>query len=143
MLPTVTPRYPYEDICRRVVEAMRATGRPAKAVYTELGFGPFLWSKKIRGAGSTFSIGELGQIAEYFSAPRGWPFVDWDAASATERAEHLVGELNATIQNARQLGTSAPERPASTAGPGVPRSPSQASPATAAPGRRRTGGGVL
>lgn len=79
--PVTSSRYSVEDIVVRV-ERMRVACRVEPAdIYRAIGMKQSAWSKKWRSATSSFTVTELGAIADYFSgltgrALTGWPVVD-------------------------------------------------------------------
>ena len=74
-------RYSVAECCLRIEKAM-GRSRPAvlnKQLAAELDMNPGTFSHKLRNTGkSTFTVEELGLIADWFDAPPGWPFIDAD-----------------------------------------------------------------
>ena len=84
-------RYDPREIALRI-ERMRVEARVlAKEAAGACGLTEPQWSKKMTHKGSSFSIPELGRIADYFSRVTGkrltgWPFVD---ATVSELLDQL------------------------------------------------------
>ena len=115
------PHYAYAEIVGRILERVRASGKPLKEIHGAVGISKDQWSRKqnvqvggMRGKGSTFTYEELSRIATYFGADPGWPFIDWDLASANRRAADALKSLG---ESARPLSTPTPR----AAGDGGPR----------------------
>lgn len=123
-------RYSYADIVRRILAQVEKCDRPLKEVLEDIKVTKDQWSRKARvgptgegGIKTSFTLAEISRIADYFRAPSGWPWVDWDLASANERALEVLARGHDT-------------RPTEAL------TPTKASP-SARPGRRRAGGGKL
>lgn len=80
-------RFDYEAITARIAEACERAGKPAKQVYEAAGLTGDRWYRKMTGRGSTFTLDELGRVADALEAPPAWPFVDWDRAEVLRRSE--------------------------------------------------------
>jgi hypothetical protein len=73
--PDTVGRYDLREITARVDKLRRQRSVPAKVIYADLGMDRWDWSRKVRQAGSSFTIEELGRIADLLDAPAGWPFI--------------------------------------------------------------------
>lgn len=76
-------RYDMREINLRVERMRVACGLLAKQVASEVGLTEAQWSKKMTLKGSSFSIPELGRLADFFAKKTGrlligWPFIDPD-----------------------------------------------------------------
>lgn len=70
-------RYDHAVIGLRVEAARVRCEVQVKDLCSAVGLPLPSWYKKTRCAGSTFTLDELGRIADALHAPAGWPFVDW------------------------------------------------------------------
>jgi hypothetical protein len=74
-------RYSLQECCIRIVKAM-GRSRPKvlrKRLAAELEMDEGTFSHKIRNTPkSSFTIEEIGLVADWFNAPAGWPFIDAD-----------------------------------------------------------------
>lgn len=68
-------RYDEVEIGRRIDRLRRDRGVEVKTICSALGLEKWDWSRKVRHKGSSFSIEEVARVADYLSAPYGWPFV--------------------------------------------------------------------
>ena len=78
-------RYSLAKACLNVETAMGRSRPPVlnKELAAEMGLNEGTFSHKLRNtAKSSFTIEELGLIADWFNAPAGWPFVDADVRKA-------------------------------------------------------------
>jgi hypothetical protein len=82
-------RYDMREIAARVDRRRKQRGVTAKELYVDLGLERWDWSKKIRNAGSSFTVEELGRIADLLDAPPGWPFLSDDFWNAREVPAHV------------------------------------------------------
>jgi hypothetical protein len=83
------PRYSYEEIVERIRRGIRDREETPKSVQMAAGISKDKWSRKMRGAGSTFTFEELSLISTYLHAPAGWPFVDWEYADGIQRVQEF------------------------------------------------------
>ena len=76
-------RYDLREIGARVDRKRLQVGMEVKQVCSLLKppIDKTQWSKKVRARGSSFTVEELGQLADLFTAPPGWPFVSEDVWS--------------------------------------------------------------
>jgi hypothetical protein len=78
--PVNAGRYTIDDVQKRI-ERMRVACRVEPIeIYKAIGMKQSAWSKKMRSATSTFTVVELGAIADYFARLvdkplTGWPLV--------------------------------------------------------------------
>jgi hypothetical protein len=70
-----TGRYDLLEIAARVEKRRKQRKVAAKALYGDLHLAKWDWSKKVRNKGSSFTVAELGLIADLLDAPPGWPFL--------------------------------------------------------------------
>jgi len=93
------PRYSYDEITERIRALITQQKETPRSVQLAVGISKDKWSRKMRGAGSTFSFEEISLIATFLRAPLGWPFVEYDYAKAmhdsTQRSEKLNEFLRA------------------------------------------------
>lgn len=82
-MPRDTPpisRYSMKETCLRIQKAAARSRPPLrdKEMAAAAGLTKDKYSRKIRMSRSTFTLEELGLIADFFDAPPGWPVVDAD-----------------------------------------------------------------
>jgi hypothetical protein len=78
----IASRYSIKEATLRIEKAM-GRSRPRvqnKELAGALGMDEGVFSRKMRQSRSTFSLDELGAIADFFEAPPGWPVLDGDVA---------------------------------------------------------------
>lgn len=75
------------EIARRVERERVTRGVEVKTVCADIGMGKDEWSRKVRATRSTFSVMELGILADLWACPVGWPFVDAERGKALEALE--------------------------------------------------------
>lgn len=76
----IRSRYSIREATLRVEKAM-GRSRPQiqnKELAAAIGMSDDVFSRKLRRSRSEFSLDELGAIADFFSAPAGWPVLDAD-----------------------------------------------------------------
>jgi hypothetical protein len=73
-------RYDMRKITAEVEQIRHRLGFSKKEAALGSGMSESQWSQKIRLVINSFSIHELGRIADCFDAPLGWPFIDWELA---------------------------------------------------------------
>jgi hypothetical protein len=73
-------RYSMARACANIELAMSRSNPPLldKEVADAIGMAKDLWSRKMSRSRSSFSLEELGQVADFFHAPPGWPVLDAD-----------------------------------------------------------------
>lgn len=81
-------RYDEREIAARVEALRRARGVEIKRICADLGMEKWDWSRKVRLDRSSFTIEELGKIAELLKAPMGWPFIPIEVGEILERLRH-------------------------------------------------------
>ena len=74
-------RYDLRDVTRRIASMTYATGKSGKEVAGAVDIEQSQWSRKLANSTSTFTVHELGRVADYFSRLTGrrltgWPFLD-------------------------------------------------------------------
>lgn len=96
--------YSYADVVRRVLEQVKRSRKPLKEIHDGVQITKDQWSRKKKlnadGTGGTrtsFTYEELTRIANYFGADPGWPFIDWDLASANRRSAEALASLTARL----------------------------------------------
>jgi hypothetical protein len=74
----IVSRYSIKEATLRVEKAMGRSRPPIqnKELASALGMGEDVFSRKMRMKRSTFTLDELGAIADFFEAPDGWPVLD-------------------------------------------------------------------
>lgn len=78
----IVSRYSIKEATLRVEKAM-GRSRPQvqnKELAGALGMAEDVFSRKMRLSRSTFTLDELGAIADFFDAPDGWPVLDANVA---------------------------------------------------------------
>lgn len=78
----IVSRYSIKEATLRVEKAM-GRSRPKiqnKELAAAVGMAEDVFSRKMRRSRSTFTLDELGAIADFFDAPVGWPVLDGDVA---------------------------------------------------------------
>lgn len=83
--PAAGGRYDEREIAARVEALRRARGVEVKAICAHLGMEKWDWSRKVRLDRSSFTIDELGRIADFLAAPVGWPFVPTELGEILDR----------------------------------------------------------
>jgi hypothetical protein len=78
-------RYDEKEIAARVDKLRKARGVEVKVICAAIGLEKWDWSRKVRLDRSSFSIEELSRIADYLSAPPGWPFLPAELGEVLER----------------------------------------------------------
>jgi hypothetical protein len=78
-------RFDEREIAARVEKLRRDRGVEVKAICAAIGLEKWDWSRKVRLDRSSFSIAELGLIADYLDAPTGWPFVATEVGQLLDR----------------------------------------------------------
>jgi hypothetical protein len=78
-------RFDEREISARVEKLRRDRGVEVKEICAAIGLEKWDWSRKVRLDRSTFSIRELGLIADYLDAPTGWPFVAPEVGQLLDR----------------------------------------------------------
>lgn len=78
-------RYDYRVIVLRIERMRIECGLMAKQIAADVGLSEAAWSKKMSMNQSSFSLDELGRVAEAFAKASGkpltgWPFVDPDVS---------------------------------------------------------------
>lgn len=88
-------RYTLDRATLEIEEQLRRRGRGAqKEVALAIGLDEQAFSHKMRGGKTRFTVEEIGRIADYWNAPRGWPWVSWgegeiiDALLAQAKKHH-------------------------------------------------------
>lgn len=74
-------RYSMKRACANIELAM-GRSKPQiqnKELAQAIGLSEDVFSRKLRQARSSFTLEELGLVADFFGAPPGWPMVDADA----------------------------------------------------------------
>ena len=89
--PVKPGRYRSEAIVKRIERMRAACHVEPKAIYDAIGMRQSAWSKKWSGSGSTFTVEELGAIADFFSTRTGtpltgWPLVDVEVSTLLDEA---------------------------------------------------------
>lgn len=79
-------RFDPREIAARVDRLIKVSGKTPKFIYETLKISKGNWSNKIHNIGTTFTIGELDEIATILNAPPGWPFLDDTMIAILERA---------------------------------------------------------
>lgn len=84
-------RYDLHLISARITQRRKQLGIEAKEIYAAMGLEKWDWSRKLRLDGSSFTIEELGKIAEilYPEGGTGWPFID---AALSEFLDRHLGK---------------------------------------------------
>jgi transcriptional regulator with XRE-family HTH domain len=80
-------RYSDEAVTERIEKARKKLGITNKEVAERVGIPLDRWSRKMRGAGNSFTLAEIAAVADALESPAGWPFVDWDYAQAMARGD--------------------------------------------------------
>ncbi len=78
--PAQPSRYSTVDVCQRIESMREKLGLMQKDVAAAIGALESQYSKKIRNHLSSFTVDEIGAVAELFQAPPGWPFIDEESA---------------------------------------------------------------
>lgn len=78
-------RFDEREISARVEKLRRDRGVEVKEICAAVGLEKWDWSRKVRLDRSSFSIQELGLIADYLDAPTGWPFVALEVGMLLDR----------------------------------------------------------
>jgi len=82
--------------------------RGHKRLYETLEIGKGDWSRKWRGE-TRFSDEDISALVTHFEAPNGWPYISWDAATASERAMQLLERFAmSTASPGPDVGPTAP-----------------------------------
>lgn len=85
-------RYHLAEITARVEAERVRLGIPVAQIARAVGMPREYWYKKCAMKQTTFSVEELGLIADEFQAPIGWPFLDRDHAEHLERLLEREGK---------------------------------------------------
>lgn len=88
--PGRSGRYDHRVIALRIERMMTDSGLLAKQVAAEVGLSEAAWSKKMHLNQSSFTLEELGRVADAFSRLThrkliGWPFIDADLSDQLGR----------------------------------------------------------
>jgi hypothetical protein len=78
-------RYSYVEVVREIERALddkaKGGGRGAyKAAATACKLSPQQFSQRLRGEHSKLEVEHFGAVADHLRAPKGWPFIAWEAA---------------------------------------------------------------
>ncbi len=83
----VVGRYDPREIAARIDKRRRQRGLSVRAMCETVGLQRWDWSRKVRLDGSSFTLDEIGRIADVLEAPPGWPFLPEEIG---EMVRHLV-----------------------------------------------------
>jgi hypothetical protein len=78
----IVSRYSIKEATLRIEKAMGRSRPPIqnKELAAAIGMAADVFSRKMRITRSTFTLDELGAIADFFEAPEGWPILDGNVA---------------------------------------------------------------
>jgi hypothetical protein len=74
-------RYTLRKVSLEIEDQLRIRGRGSqKEAANALGISEQSFSAKQRGVETNWKIEEIGQLADYWKAPPGWPWITWSEA---------------------------------------------------------------
>lgn len=83
-------RYTLAKVSREIEDRIRIKGRGSqKEAANALGITEQAFSAKLRGVETNWNVEEIGQLADFWDAPPGWPWITWSEAELRDNVRKL------------------------------------------------------